>query len=185
MGNGTTPRTGKPTVKGGAKPSAAAERLSKREAELRRRRALLDAEFARDAERRRNGLGAAPVRAEKPVPAAPGKQGMFGKRAKKRPTRGLSATPAVRSAARAVPVADRGVDRQQKLPRIAPAYMLLSTTDLQRERRMEQTRKQQQAERLQAKRRARATKKAGTAGAVPRRAKASGTGSQETKPRTA
>ncbi|WP_326786002.1 hypothetical protein [Streptomyces sp. NBC_00151] len=182
MGNGANAQLGKPSVKGGAKASAAAERISKREAELRRRRALLDADFARDAERRRNGLGAAPVRAEKPAsPAAPGKRGRPGKRAKKRSTRGLSAAPAVRAA----PVVDRGVDRRQQLPKIAPAYMVLTAADLQRERRREQARKKQWEERVQAKRKARATEKSGTAGTVPRRAKTSGTGAQATKPRTA
>lgn len=182
MDNGTVRRPGKPTAKGGTKSRAAAERVSKREAELRRRRALLNAEFARDAERRRNGLGAAPVRAEKPAsPAAPGKSGRTGKRAKKRPTRGLSATPAVRAA----PVADRGVDRQQRLPRIAPAYMVLTAADLQRERRREQARKKKQAERLQAKQKARTAGSSGTPGTGTRRAKASGTGSRATEPRPA
>ena len=145
MDDGTVRRPGKTTAKGGTKSRAAAERASRLEAELRRRRALLDAEFARDAERRRNGLGAAPVRAEKPAsPAVPGKPGRTGKRAKKRPTRGLSVTPA----ARAVPVADRGVDRQRRLPRIAPAYMVLTAADLQRERRREQARSSGQRARL-------------------------------------
>ncbi|MGW2821666.1 hypothetical protein ACWC24_11755 [Streptomyces sp. NPDC001443] len=181
MDNGTNPRPGKLTARGGAKASAAAERASKQEAELRRRRALLEADYARDAELRRNGLGVAPVRAEKPVPAAPGRQGLLGKRAKKRPTRGLSlsAAPAVR----AVPVADRGVDRRQNFPKIAPAYMLLTAADLQRERRREQARKKKQAERLQAKQKAQSTEKSGTPGTGTRRAKASGTGSQATKPR--
>jgi len=182
MDDGTVRRPGKTTAKGGTKSRAAAERASRLEAELRRRRALLDAEFARDAERRRNGLGAAPVRAEKPAsPAVPGKPGRTGKRAKKRPTRGLSVTPA----ARAVPVADRGVDRQRRLPRIAPAYMVLTAADLQRERRREQARKKKQTERLQAKQKARAAESSGTPGTGTRRAKEGGTGSRTTRPRPA
>ncbi|MGY4982427.1 hypothetical protein ACWCYL_35700 [Streptomyces sp. 900105755] len=176
MGNGMGMRPGKTSAKGGAKPTAAAERASKLEAELRRRRAVQDADFARDAERRRNGLGAAPVRAEKPgSPAAPGKQGPLGKRAKKRSTRGLSAAPTVRAA----PVADRGVDRRQNLPKIAPAYMVLTAADLQRERRREQARKKKQAERLQAKQKTQSAEKSGKPGKPgtgPRRTKTSGTG---------
>lgn len=47
------------------------------------------------------------------------------------------------------------------------AYMVLTTADLQRERRREQARKKQQEERVQAKQKARAAEKTGTAGTVP------------------
>ncbi|WUD72061.1 hypothetical protein OG937_10310 [Streptomyces sp. NBC_00510] len=62
-------------MKCAVKSSNTAKRLSKQQQELWRLRALQDLEFARDAERRRNGLGAALVRSRRnparPVPVKP------------------------------------------------------------------------------------------------------------------
>ncbi|MEU1463500.1 hypothetical protein ABZ467_22925 [Streptomyces sp. NPDC005727] len=133
-----TRRAESPT-KSGPNSNASAEQKAEQ-----RRRAMQDADFARDAERRRNGLGAAPVRTEKPSsPATPGNMGPSKKRAKKRLAAGRKAAPAVRAA----PVADRGVDRRQALPKIAPAYMLSSPADLKRDRQSRKAKSKKEAER--------------------------------------
>ncbi|MGW4021646.1 hypothetical protein [Streptomyces sp. NPDC005009] len=158
MGGAGNGRAGRQPAKTGNKQSKAAQRLSQEE-ELRRLRML---ELARDAERRRNGLAAAPVRTEKPSsPAAPGRVKPPGRRAKKTSTAapvkaGKPSSPAApgsgksskasrkkkaRSASykefpgsRPAPVASRGVDRLSGLPKIAPAYMRLTPEEAQRER---------------------------------------------------
>lgn len=160
MGNAGNGRAGRQPVKAGnMRSSKAAQRLSQEE-ELRRLRAL---ELARDAERRRNGLAAAPVRAEKPSsPSAPGRVKPSRQRTKKTSTSvpvragkpsiqsvsgsGKSSKASRKKKARAAsykefpgsrpaPVASRGVDRLSGLPKIAPAYMRLTPEEAQRERR--------------------------------------------------
>ncbi|GAA3498896.1 hypothetical protein GCM10019016_059990 [Streptomyces prasinosporus] len=155
-GNG---RAGRQPVKAGSKQSKAAQPLAQQQEELRRLRAL---ELARDAERRRNGLAAAPVRAEKPSsPSSSRTVKPAGQRAKKasaaapvktgkpssqaalgsgksskasRKKKARSASYKEFPGSRPAPVASRGVDRLSGLPKIAPAYMRLTPEEAQRER---------------------------------------------------
>ncbi|MFD0211403.1 hypothetical protein ACFVH9_20385 [Streptomyces hirsutus] len=159
MGNG---RAGRPPAKTGNKRSKTGRQLSPQEEELRRLRAQRDLERAREAERRRNGLDAAPVRAEKPSsPSSARPVKPAGQRTKKASTTapvkaGKPTSPSVPGAgkssrtprkkkaraasykefpgSRPAPVAGRGVDPLGGLPKIASAYMRLTPEEAQRER---------------------------------------------------
>ncbi|MFE0962224.1 hypothetical protein [Streptomyces fungicidicus] len=158
-GNG---RAGGQPAKTGSKRSRTGMPLSPQEEELRRLRAQWHQARAREAERRRNGLATAPVRAEQPSspsssrpvkPAAqrtkkasaatPVKAGKPASQAA--PGSGKSSKASRKKKARAAsykefpgsrpaPVASRGVDRLSGLPKIAPAYMRLTPEEAQRER---------------------------------------------------
>ncbi|MFD7700545.1 hypothetical protein [Streptomyces caelestis] len=158
-GNG---RTGRQPAKAGSKRSRTGTPLSPQEEELRRLRAQWHQARAREAERRRNGLATAPVRAEQPsspslsrpvkpaaqrtkkasaaTPVKAGKpssqaapgSGKPSKASRKKKARTASYKEFPGS--RPAPVASRGVDRLSALPRIAPAYMRLTPEEAQRER---------------------------------------------------
>ncbi|MGW7254013.1 hypothetical protein [Streptomyces sp. NPDC054834] len=146
-----------------------------KEANLQRRRALQDAEFARDAERRRNGLGAAPVRTERPAsPAGPVRV----KPRRKRSTKVMDARGRASSAPRAT---NSGEGRMRTPVKLAPAYMRLTPEEVQRERRRREAREKKDAKRL-AKKAAQAARMPGTARS---RTKKNGTKPQATKPRPA
>ncbi|MGC5007826.1 hypothetical protein [Streptomyces sp. DT203] len=166
VGNGGNNPFGKPPVKAGGKQSKAAKRAAseqRRREDLQRKQALRDAEFAREAERRRNGLGDTPVRAEKMLASVRIKT-KKPKRPRGKPVRvpgELKPASAKRSrkaavaaslkdfpASRPARVADRGVDRRDALPKVASAYMRLSPEEMQRERRIRQNREKRAAERL-------------------------------------
>lgn len=172
VGNGVSARLGKPSGKGGVESSKAAKRISKQQEDCRRR-TLQDLEFARDAERRHNGLGAAPVKTEKPSsPAMPVPVKPRGKRSKK--------ASAARVKAPAVPrVADRGEDRRKAPHKVATAYMRLTPEEFQRERRKWLAWEKRERERKLAKRKAQSARKSGEA---RRRTKTSGTRLQGDKP---
>lgn len=175
MSKGVNGRLGKPPVVAGNKRSKAAKRLAQQQEDLRRR-AQQELEFARDAERRRNGLGAAPARAEKPAsPSKPGPVKPPRRKRKKALATSLKSLPAARPA----PIADRGVERRNTPPKVAPAYMRLTPEEKQRERRILLAREKREAERIQAKKKAQLERKRAEA---DRRAKTSGTGSKGTKP---
>ncbi|MFE1509075.1 hypothetical protein [Streptomyces sp. NPDC058726] len=138
--------------------------LSPQEEELRRLRAQWNLARAREAERRRNGLDAAPVRAEKPsspsssrpvkpagqrtnkasaaAPVKAGKpssppapgSGKSAKASRKKTKKARTASYKEFPGSRPAPVASRGVDRLSGLPRIASAYMRLTPEEAQRER---------------------------------------------------
>ncbi|MEU8651033.1 hypothetical protein [Streptomyces sp. NPDC048737] len=160
MGNGGNVRVGGPPAKAGNKRDKAAQRVSpQQQEELRRLRMQRNLELAREAERRRNGLSVAPVRAEKPSspassrsvkpperrkkrasaavpvkggkPTGPGVPGLMGK---SRKTKARAASHREFPASRPAPVADRGVDHRSALPKIASAYMRLTPEEAQRER---------------------------------------------------
>jgi hypothetical protein len=120
----------------------------------------------------------APARSGKPAnPSAPG----LGKRGKKRAEARAAADklfPAVRPA----PVADRGVDRRNDRPRIAPAYMRLTPEEIQRERRIRQAREKRETQRAQARKQKRTT---GTDGATGSRTRTNGAVARRRKPPSA
>ncbi|MDX2525185.1 hypothetical protein [Streptomyces europaeiscabiei] len=202
MGNSGNGPAGKPPVKAEDKRSKAAKRLSRQQEELRRLRVLQELAFARDAERRRNGLGAAPVRTEKPSSPAATRSGKpTGKRKKRaspaapanarKPSStavpGLMESPGAKRkkkaraasykefpASRPVPVADRGVDRQRSLPNIALAYMRLTPEEAQRERRIKLAREKNWEREAVRKLAKKEAQSAGKSGAG-RRTKAQGT----------
>ncbi|MGY0069250.1 hypothetical protein ACWZEH_21175 [Streptomyces sp. QTS137] len=176
MSRGVNGRLGKAPVVAGNKRSKATKQLAQQQEDLRRRRAQQELEFARDAERRRDGLGAAPARTEKPAsPSKPEPVKPPRRKRKKASATSLKSLPATRPA----PIADRGVERRNTPPKVAPAYMRLTPEEKQRERRVLLAREKREAERIRAKKKAQLERKRAEA---DRRAKTSGTGSKRTRP---
>jgi hypothetical protein len=125
-----------------------AKRASKADEEKRRLRVLRELELAREAERRRNGLGADRVRTEKPasparaVPLNPGR-----KRSKK------VSDPRARTLPRLKPGTEGG---SKKPHSVASAYMRMTPEEWQRERRRRAEPEKKRRERKPAKDEARA-----------------------------